>query len=443
MRNHNDEAGASPDRRDFLKWTGAGFAGLSFANILNTPHAWADPSTAKSNSKGSGPKAQSVIHIFLPGGMASQETFDPKPYAPIEYRGELKAIKTSLTGVRFSSLLPHTAKVANKLTICRAMTHGEADHDRGTHNMFTGHRPSPAILFASMGSVIGHRFGSRKNLPPYVCVPFQANKFAGSGYLSAANAPFSLGGDPARGDFKVRDLNLPKGVDRKRFERRQRLLDAVNKEFTGKVQDPGIDAMDKFYQHAYKLINSPKAREAFNINAEKKKVRDEYGRNTAGQRMLMARRLVESGVRFVSMTYGSWDMHDRITTGMKRQVPAFDQAFATLIRDLDRRGLLKTTLVMVTSEFGRTPKLNKTGGRDHWPKVFSVVMAGGGMKRGFVYGSTDATAVEPQENALSVENWAQTVYHLIGIDANKKLEGPGNRPIPIVDTGKVVRDLLA
>ena len=420
---------------------GAGLAGLSFGELLQFKNAFADPrSKAKEQASA---KAQAVIHIFLPGGMAAQETFDPKPFAPIEYRGGIKALKTKIPGVYFSSLLPQTAKIADKITICRAMTHGEADHDRGTHNMFTGHRPSPAILFASMGSVLGDHFGSRKNLPPYVCVPFQPNNFAGSGYLSSATGPFSLGADPAKGNFKVRDLNRPKGVDSKRFVRRQKLLDTVNKEFAGKVKDPGIEAMDKFYQHAYKLINSKDAREAFNIGAEKKKIRDEYGRHAAGQRMLMARRLVQSGVRFVSLTYGSWDMHDGITSRMKRLVPAFDQAFATLIRDLDRRGLLKTTLVMVTSEFGRTPKINKTGGRDHWPKVFSTVMAGGGIKRGFVYGSTDATAVEPQDNALSVENWAHTVYHLTGIDASRKLKGPGNRPIPIVDSGKVVRDLLA
>ncbi|MDF1665525.1 MAG: DUF1501 domain-containing protein [Planctomycetota bacterium] len=430
------------NRRELLKAGGAGLVGMTLGKFMSGGQAFADPSST-GKAKKAEPKAQSIIHIFLPGGMASQETWDPKPFAPIEYRGEIKAIKTKLTGVRLGSLMPKTAQIADKITLCRAMTHGEADHDRGTHNMFTGHRPSPAILFASIGSVIGNNFGSRNNLPPYICVPFQPNKFAGSGYLSSATAPFSLGGDPARGDFKVRDLNRPKGVDAERFERRKKLLEAVNKEFAGKRKDANIEAMDKFYQHAYKLINSKKAREAFNIKAESKKMRDGYGRNTAGQRMLMARRLVESGARFVSMTYGGWDMHDRITRGMKRLVPAFDQAFAALIRDLDARDMLKSTLVMVTSEFGRTPKINKTGGRDHWPKVFSIAMAGGGIKRGFVYGSTDATAVEPQEDALKVEDWAHTVYHLAGMDADKKLPGPAKRPIPIVDSGKIVRELLA
>jgi hypothetical protein len=294
-----------------------------------------------------------------------------------------------------------------------------------------------------MGSVVSHELGVRNHLPPYVCIPSQPTTYAGSGYLSSSFAPFSLGSDPASTGFRVQDLNLPGGVDEARFISRKTILEAVNDHFATREKSDNIAAMDTFYQRAYSLISSQKAREAFDITAEPDKVRDEYGRNAAGQRMLMARRLVEAGVRFVSLTYGSWDLHAGITAGHRSQLPPFDQAFAALVRDLDRRGLLKTTLVMVSSEFGRTPKVNTTAGRDHWPKVFSVVLAGGGVKGGCVYGASDPTASEPQDDPLSIEDLAYTVYHQLGIDPDKKLMAPGNRPIIIVDEGKLRKELLA
>jgi len=201
--------------------------------------------------------------------------------------------------------------------------------------------------------------------------------------------------------------------------------------------------MDSFYQSAYALVSSKEAREAFNLEAEPQAIRDEYGVNTAGQRMLMARRLVESGVRFVSLTYGGWDMHSNIAKGIEQQVPQFDKAYAALITDLDRRGMLDKTLVMVSSEFGRTPKINKDAGRDHWPKVFSVAFAGGGFKRGYVHGTSDATGTEPENDPLTVESMAATVYKQLGIDPTKRLMAPGNRPIDIVRGGEIVDQLIA
>lgn len=426
-------------RRDFLHVGFLGGVGITLADFLRIKSAQAEQKYYESVE---GP-AKSVIFIYLPGGMAHQESFDPKPYAPIEYRGPMGSIDTKLSGVRFNQNLRQTATVADKIAVCRAMTHGEAAHERGTHNMFTGYRPSPAIQYPSMGSVVSHEFGPRNNLPPYVCIPNQPNEFAGTGYLSSSYAPFSLGSDPASGNFTVRDLQLPGGIDEKRFVRRRRILDAVNEYFVQKEKSDALDAVDTFYQRAYAMISSQKAREAFNINAEPAKLRDQYGRNTAGQRMLMARRLVEAGVRFVTLTYGGWDMHSNIAGSMNSQMPAFDQAFATLINDLDSRGLLDETLVCVASEFGRTPKINASAGRDHWPKVFSVVLAGGGIKRGIVYGKSNATASEPEEDALTVADWATTIYYCLGIVADKELMAPGNRPIEIVDGGKVRRELLA
>lgn len=388
-------------------------------------------------------KAKSVIHIFLPGGMAHQESFDPKPLAPPEYRGPLGAINSNVEGIQFGELWKNTAQVADKLVVVRSMTHGEAAHERGTHNMFTGYRPSPALQYPSFGSVISHEFGSKNSLPPYVCIPGQPNEFAGSGYLSSAYGPFSLGADPAGGNFKVQDLALPGGVTEGRFNRRRAILDGIDNHFKSLEKSDALTAMDTFYQDAYKLISSPQAREAFALEKESDKLKDEYGRNEAGMRLLMARRLVESGVRFVSVTYGGWDHHDNIQGAMGGQVPNFDKAYARLINDLSERGLLDSTLVMVTSEFGRTPKINGTGGRDHWPKVFSVLLAGGGLKKGMVYGSSDALGAEPENDPMTVENLATTVYHQLGINADKELMAPGARPIEIVDGGSVVNDILA
>ncbi len=425
-------------RRDFLHVGFAGGVGLSLSQFLQIQETQADIKQYASKEG----TAKNVIFIYLPGGAAHQETWDPKPFAPIEYRGPMKSIATNVDGVQINEKLAQTAKIADKITICRSMTHGEAAHERGTHNMFTGYRPSPALDFPSMGSVVTHEYGPRNNLPQYVCIPNQPNKFAGTGYLSSSFAPFSLGSDPASGNFTVRDLKLPGGVDDTRFARRRKVLDAVNDHFVAKEKADSLDAVDSFYQRAYAMVSSDKAREAFNINAEPAKLRDQYGRNTAGARMLLARRLVEAGTRFVTMTYGGWDMHGNISGSISSQLPPFDQAFASLISDLDQRGMLKETLVCVASEFGRTPKINGTAGRDHWPKVFSVVMAGGGVKGGYVYGTSDSTASEPENNPLTVVDWATTIYHCIGITADKELMAPGGRPIEIVDGGKVRKDLL-
>ena len=430
----------APNRRGFLQVGYCGLLGLGLDEFFRMEARGVDTVGGRPSKEG---KAKSIIHIFLPGGMAHQDSFDPKPLAPVEYRGEVGSIKTKVEGTFLSEYLPKTAQIADKITICRSMTHGEAAHERGTHNMFTGYRPNPSIVFPSFGSILSHEFGPRNNLPPYVCIPSMPTNFAGSGYLSSAFAPFSLGSDPANPGFTVQDLSLPGGVDTKRFTTRKTMLGAVNDHFTKKEKSDGVMAMDTFYDRAYSLISSDKAREAFNIKAEPEAIRNQYGRNEAGQRMLMARRLVGAGVRFVSLTYGGWDMHTGIKGGMAGQLPVFDQAFAALIADLDTRGLLDSTIVMVSSEFGRTPKINATAGRDHWPKVFSVVLAGGGFKRGSVYGSSDPTATEPEDDPLSVEELSMTVYNQLGIDGDKRLVAPGNRPIDIVRGGVVLKDLLA
>jgi hypothetical protein len=429
----------NPNRRHFLEVGAVSGLGLTLGNFFRMKAARAD---AKNYANFDG-TAKSVIHIWLPGGWAQQETFDPKPLSPMEYRGDMGTIETSIPGVRINEKLEHTAKIADRITIVRSMTHGEAAHERGTHNMFTGYRPSPALKFPSFGSVVSHELGPRANLPPYVCLPNLTAPDAGAGYLGSAFGPFTLGADPAATGFTVRDLALPTGVDAQRFATRQRLRDTVSRHFQRMEDTVNLQAMNEFYQRAYDLVGSEKARAAFDINAESAEIRDEYGRSEAGQRMLLARRLIEGGVRFVSLNYGGWDMHQKIRDNITKTLPPFDQAYAALIRDLERRGLLDSTLVMVSSEFGRTPKINKDAGRDHWPKVFSVLLAGGGVKKGMVYGASDAIAAEPADNPLTVEDLATTVYHCLGIVADKELMAPGNRPAEIVDGGKVRDDLLA
>ena len=425
-------------RREFLYAGVAGGIGLTLPNLLRLQAEFKVAEVPKVDAK-----CDSIIHIYLPGGMAHQESWDPKPFASADYRGPLTPVKTKLPGVYFGEHFQETAKIADKICVIRSMTHGEAAHERGTHNMFTGYRPNPAIKFPSFGSMISHEMGSKNNLPPYVCVPSSPNEFAQSGYMSSAYGPFSLGGDPANSNFAVRDLALPGDVSEQRFDRRRSLLQSVDAHFRSIEKSDALNAMDSFYQAAYGLISSQKAREAFDLNKETAKLRDEYGRNAAGQRFLLARRLAEAGVRLVTVTYAGWDFHSDIKNGFKNNAPQFDVAYARLIRDLEERGMLDRTLVMVSSEFGRTPKINNTNGRDHYPRVFSVALAGGGLKKGLVYGSSDALGGEPDTDPVGPESLAKTMYRLIGINAEKRIVAEGVRPIDIVNGGQVLNDIIA
>jgi hypothetical protein len=436
-----------PTRRDVIRVGYLGGLGLTLGTFLKLEAAAQEEGVARTIE----PKAKSVIHIYLQGGFPHMDSFDPKPDAPAEYRGILAAIETKLPGVRFSAHLQKTAQIADRLTIVRSMSHSEVDHSRGEHSMFTGYRPSPALTYPSIGSVSAHQLGPRADMPPYICLPNQGSQFLGSGYLSNACGPFALGADPARPNFSVRDLSSPRGVDDARFSQRREWKDLVDDHFKRQESDDSLSTMDSFYQRAYGLLSSPKARKAFGLSGEDDKTKTLYGMigkglgvyRSAGARFLIARRLVEAGARFVTVSFGAWDTHAYHYRSIEPQMPDFDRAFAGLIIDLDQRGLLDSTLVIVNSEFGRTPKINAGGGRDHWPHVYSVIMAGGGIRRGQVYGASDALAAEPVQNALSVENYAHTVYHLLGINARKDLMSPGNRPQPIVANGQVVKGLLA
>ncbi|MGV3659824.1 MAG: DUF1501 domain-containing protein [Prosthecobacter sp.] len=436
--NHSSPFAATQSRRDFLQVGAMAGLGITLPQLLKLQASELAMPPVESYK----PIATSIIHIYLPGGMAQHESWDPKPFASPDYRGPFSPIR-GVTGEYVGEKFANIARILDKISIIRSVTHGEAAHERGTHNMFTGYRPSPAIKFPSFGSIIAHEQGSRNNLPPYVAIPGVIAPDQGSGYMSSAFGPFALGSDPADPNFTVRDLATPKDVDRKRFERRRSLLSAVDEHFRTQEKSDGLEAMDKFYSAAYNLISSQKAREAFDLNAEPAKLRDEYGRNAAGQRFLLARRLVEAGTRMVSVNYGSWDHHSNIKGSFDNQAPQFDQAFARLIRDLDERGMLDTTLVLVSSEFGRTPKINSTNGRDHYPRVFSVAMAGGGVKKGFVYGKSDALGGEPDEDAVGPEDLARTMYRLLGINASKRIVVENVRPVDIVNGGRLITELIA
>ncbi len=435
MRRHPTD-GSGPTRRSFLARSVAG-AGLVTAGIPGTGAAalW------RRNPSDPEPRARSVIQVFLHGGLSHLDTFDPKPDAPPDVRGPFGTVKTAIDGLRFSELCRQTAAVADKLTVVRSMTHTEAAHERGTHNMLTGYRPSPALVYPSFGSVVSHEQGPRADLPAYVAIPDARIPDLGTGYLGAAHGPFSLGGEPVRDDFKVRDLLPADGVDAERIARRRRMVDGLDAGYRASAD--AIDATGVFYDQAWQLIESDTAREAFRISAEDGKVRDRYGRHTMGQRLLLARRLVEAGVRYVGVTDGGWDHHRDVENSLRRQMPSVDQAFAALIADLDARGLLDQVLVLFTSEFGRTPRINQDRGRDHWPRVFTVLAAGGGVKRGAVVGASDPGGAEPAEAAVSPADLAATMFRLIGIDHEKRLMSPGDRPIDIVRGGRVMREILA
>ncbi|MCC6508904.1 MAG: DUF1501 domain-containing protein [Pirellulaceae bacterium] len=442
----SNTASHKPRRREVLQVGWLAGVGLTLGDYFQLQSA-----AAESTGKAIVPTAKNVIHIYLQGGFAHMDSFDPKPDAPVEYRGILDTVQTSLPGVRFSSHMESTAKIADKITVVRSMTHTEVDHQRGEHSMFTGYRPSPALVYPSMGSVVSHELGPRGAMPPYVVVPNQGSQYLGSGYLSNAYGPFALGGDPARPNFRVRDLNLPEGVSEERFERRKSWKELVDGHFAAMESDDKLSTMNSFYGRAYDLLGSKAAKEAFSLKDESEETKKLYGmepwglilRPRAGASFRTARRLVEAGARFVTVTYGAWDTHAYHYRGIELQMPDLDRAFAGLITDLDQRGLLDTTLVLVTSEFGRTPRVNAGGGRDHWPRVFSIVMAGGGVRRGSIYGASDALAAEPADKPLSIEDYSTTLYHLLGIDAKKQLMSPGDRPQSIVMNGQVIRELLA
>ena len=441
-------------RRDFLRVGGLAALGLGLGDFFHLQRAFADnsPLTAK---------AKSCILIWLDGGPSHLETFDPKPDAPQEVRGPLKTIPTNVTGVRISECLERTAAIMDKITIIRSMTSPLGEHSLGTQYLMTGYKPTPALEYPTFGATVAYvRSQNSQNisgdalsaLPPNIAVPNFTGQLSGNGYLPSATRQFSVGGDAKRSDFKVRDLDFYQGIDVDRLSRRRQFVNALN-EFSS-AKDAGVTAVsDPELERAYNLITSPEAKAAFTLSEEPQEVRQRYGTggvNGIGLSCLLARRLVERGVPFVTVNHTGWDTHqdiftlkERYPTDRNAHLPSLDRALSALIQDLADRRMLDETLVVVMGEFGRTPKINSQGGRDHWPNVFSVMLAGGGVQGGQIIGSSDALGEFPKERPVTPSDLSATIYTLLGIDPSLELHTSDGRPVRVAPDGaKVVSELI-
>lgn len=423
-------------RRDFLQLGMLSALGMSVADLLRWQALAAKPK-----------RDVSCILIWLDGGPTHLDTFDPKPEAPKEVRGPFGTISTSLPGVRLSEHLSLTAKAMGDIALVRSLTHELGNHNTGRHYLMTGHRPTPVVSYPSLGSVMAKETGFKQALPPYVIVP-DAIEYSRAGYLPGAYGPFAVGGDPARADFRVRDLNAPEGVTFEMETRRREMLRRLDRFSEEVEQGPATQSRDAFYEQAYKLLGSPTAKAAFDLGKEKPATRNRYGRKRIGQGCLLARRLVEAGARFVTVVDRGWDTHQDIARNLpdarfrgSGKVPAMDRAYATLLTDLRERGLLDTTLVVLMGEFGRTPKINNRAGRDHWPRAGFVSFAGGGIKGGQVIGSTDAHGEVPSDTPVRPEDVAFSMLRLLGVDPAKEYTAPGGRPLKILDKGGMIPGL--
>lgn len=443
-------------RRRALQAGILGGLGLSLGDLLRLEAADNQAFTQAAGSK-TPAKALSVIQLHLGGGFQQQESLDPKPEAPVEIRGSFGVTKTAAGDV-LSDNFPETAKITDKITIVRSMVGRVPDHGLATYHLFTGYPQTAVIDYPQMGSIVSHELGKRGELPPYIAIPNKNAYSGGTGFLSSAFGPFELGADPGQRGYQVRDFSIPAHVSTERFDRRLAARQIVERRMRGLQTDPNtLGTMDDFYKQAETLLTSAQAQSAFTLNGETESTFQLYGRDVVGlkgpdnryhpkglaERLIVARRLVEAGVRFVTVTYGSWDCHVDVKKNTLDQMPALDHAIAGLVADLDQRGLLDTTIFWLTTEFGRTPKVNKDGGRDHHARCYSNLIAGGGFARGLIYGESDATGAEPARDAVPLENLMFTIYHQLGIDANKELLAFGTRPIEIIKDGKLVEGLLS
>ncbi len=397
-------------------------------------------------------KDVSLIFVFLHGGLSTIDTWDLKPDAPVEFRGDFKPIDTNVNGIRVGEHVPRMARQMDKFSLIRSFRHHNSDHGPADHYIHTGYFPQagfnpnlkPNNQKPAHGSVIARKLGPRGSVPPYVCL-LKMHPSAGSAYLGAGASPFVIDADPNAPDFAVPDLLPPVILGADRVQARKDLLAQVDR-FQKSAEaraNAQAGAVGTYQEKAFALMTSKEAKKAFDIGAEPEKLRDEYGRNSLGQSCLMARRLVEAGVRCVSIDHSNWDTHDNNFATLKRDLlPALDGAMATLFRDLADRGILDSTLVIVTGEFGRTPRVNKNAGRDHWGPAFTVALGGGGIKGGRVVGKSDGRAEKPASDPFGPEDLCATMYHQLGIDPEDEFYTPEGRPVKIVNNGKVIDELL-
>lgn len=424
-------------RRDFIRIGALAPVGLSLANLLSLEKAMAGSAVRA--------RAKSVILVFLGGGISHHDTFDPKPDAVEEIRGKYKTISTNVPGLQVTDLLPLMAQQMDKVTLIRSGTHENDHHETATNWVLSGRFGSPFGDFPAMGAVVAHETGFSGIVPPYVAVPKNPSftwELGKSAWLGGRFESFKCG-NPNDAHFQVRDLSQPANVTPAMLARRKSLLEAVDQLASHIKGNDQIATYDEFGQKAAEMVLSPHAQAAFDVSREDTKLRDEYGRNEFGQSCLMARRLVESGVRFVTVNYGGWDHHKKIFEGLDKKVPEFDRGFSTLIRDLHDRGTLKETLVVAMGEFGRTPKVNKDAGRDHWGRAGSMIFAGAGVRGGQVIGATDKNGAFVTERPVRPADVCWTIYEALGIDPAKELLTPEGRPVSILAEGGTVKELYS
>lgn len=444
MSNFRRCDGAS--RRDVLRVGGLTALGLGLGDYFRLQ-------SARAAAPAPAARAKSCILIWLDGGPSHLETFDPKPDAPIEVRGPLESIATSTPGVRFGECLVQTARVTDRLAVVRSMTSPLGEHNFGTHYLMTGYKPSPALEYPMFGATIAQLRLSNGVLPPNIAVPSLSGNIDGAGFLPRSTEPFAVGGKPESGDFRVRDLDFYRGLDLARLDRRRQIVDALN-QFSRAKDASATATSDPNLERAYNLIASSEAKRAFDLSEEPQAVRDRYGRGGGGgvgSSCLLARRLVERGVPFVTVNSVGWDTHQDIVKLKQRypgdanaHLPSLDRALSALIEDLSDRGMLAETLVVVMGEFGRTPKINSAGGRDHWPNVFSVVLAGGGVQGGQVIGESDSLGEYPADDPVTPSDLAATIYTLLGVDPAHELHTSDGRPVRVAPDGaSVISQLLA
>src|SRR5688572_2454262 len=443
------------NRREFLQVGSLAAIGLSLPQLL---------ATEKANIVKPGKENAACIMIFNLGGPSHIDLWDMKPDAPREIRGPFKPIRTKSDAIEICELLPKHAAIADKFSLVRSCHHdGAAVHDAGWQMMQTGRRFTGGIQTPHAGSVASYLMGRRTDLPPFVVLPQLMGRGGGNlpngqagGFLGKAHDPFALMADPSKKDFKVPDLLPPDQIGAHRLERRRKMRDIVDQAVADFEASEDARLMDENFHAAFRMMTSDKARDAFDLQKEPTSVRERYGMNRFGQCCLLARRLVESGVRFVTINTFltvfdeiTWDIHGSkpftSIEGMRDIVcPMYDQAYSALIEDLDQRGLLNDTLVANLSEFGRTPKVNPAGGRDHWPQCFTAYFAGGGVQGGRVVGASDPVGGFPAERPVKPGDIVATIFHGLGFNHMAHLPGPGGRPFTLTDLGtEPIKELFA
>lgn len=397
-----------------------------------------------------GAKAKSCIFLFLEGGPPHQDMWDPKPAAPLEIRGPFHPISTNVPGTQITNQLPLCAKMADKYTILRSHAHRDNGHSTGYHYVMTGRRANFAdgdnpvpnnAFYPSIGSVVSRELGSNSEIPPYINLPHPMAG-GGPGFYGPEHAPFVIEADPTQPDFEVKDLRPIDGLSQQRLTTRQKLLAGIEK-LEENASRGRADVMSTYYEKAHRLVTSKAAKKAFDIHSEPQSVRDKYGATQVGQCALLARRLVEAGCRFVGVDAPGWDVHFNCFPSLQTDlIPYADRAFSTLVTDLEERGLLDETLVVMMGEMGRTPRVNARAGRDHWSMAQTVIFAGGGIKPGQVIGATDKHATAPITEPFGVNDLLYTIHTLMGIDPTRTYLGPLGRPVPITDGGKMIDELV-